>query len=253
MDMLTLAMAKAYTNSQRLGYIEKDIISWNGDTTGKPELGEDIFRISDKTFAADQVEAVILTGADGSFSRVTTDGCTMTHPDGTVETSDVMKLEVIEETTGFVVLGWNGTQVIFAASVSVDLEGNDASVEKGTYFAANVVGLENTYVSAVELKETIHPIDPKFLPGVCLPVVELSTTVANKATFTDAENAALSEAFNTKLPFVVHTNLSIGDIAVKDAVAVSQCGTMEGIGMIALVFGTTVLQLVERDGAWVVT
>ena len=46
--------------------------------------------------------------------------------------------------------------------------------------------------------ETIHPIDPKYLPGVCLPVVELSTVpTADGAALTAEETAQLSSALAT--------------------------------------------------------
>lgn len=107
-------------------------------------------------------------------------------------------------------------------------------------------------VAVYELVKTIVPFDPKFLPGVCLPVVELSTTVERGATFTDAENAALNEAFNTKLPFVVRANLSVESVPVNDAVSISQNGVYDGIKMFALTFGSSIFQIMEQNGVWVV-
>ena len=104
---------------------------------------------------------------------------------------------------------------------------------------------------AVILEEAKRYSDSKG-GGVCLPVVELSTTVERGATFTDAENAALNEAYNTKLPFVVRANLSVESILVNDAVSISQNGVHEGIKMFALTFGSSVFQIMEQNGVWVV-
>lgn len=223
------AAAKAREELEKngsVGYTQKNSITWDGNTEGLTlwgELGIPLYLVSDKVISPGEM--------------------TVTFDDGTSFTAVTEELVpgMIMLPEGMAVSAKAGAYTANGVTITIPAS--------GIYFAKVDNG---RYITSISYK-TIHPIDPKFLPGVCLPVVELSTTVANGATFTDAENAALSEAFNTKLPFVVHTNLSIGDIAVKDAVAVSQCGTMEGIGMIALVFGTTVLQLVERDGAWVVT
>lgn len=67
----------------------------------------------------------------------------------------------------------------------------------------------NSYVSYVEFAETIHPIEPKYLPGVCLPVVELTTMIpvlessdsGSEASLSDVENNALNNAVG--LPCVI--------------------------------------------------
>ena len=67
--------------------------------------------------------------------------------------------------------------------------------------------------------ETIRPIEPKFLPGVCLPVVELSTAINPHASLTVEENEALNYAATNLLPVVVRTTLTDGD-ATSHAVLV---------------------------------
>ena len=57
--------------------------------------------------------------------------------------------------------------------------------------------------------ETIVPIDPKFIPGVCLPVVKLSTTWANNAIYTAEENAKLKAAWENDTPIVVKCGITV--------------------------------------------
>lgn len=65
---------------------------------------------------------------------------------------------------------------------------------------------ENIETAANELviAETIHPISDKYLPGVCLPVVELTTEpgINGYATLTTDECSALNAAFEKKMPVV---------------------------------------------------
>lgn len=66
-------------------------------------------------------------------------------------------------------------------------------------------------LSITKETETIHLIDPKYLPGVCLPLVELSTVITEEGvTLTDAEKAQVSEVA-TGLPFVVKAKVHHAD------------------------------------------
>ena len=57
------------------------------------------------------------------------------------------------------------------------------------YYPENTTMLVNELVIA----ETITPIDQKYLPGVCLPVVELSTVVTEEGAELTAEESALMD------------------------------------------------------------
>lgn len=63
-----------------------------------------------------------------------------------------------------------------------------------------------------EFAETIHPIDPKFLPGVCLPVVEFSTipVYGSQTELTAEESAQMEEVLTMGVPFVGKLNLDEG-------------------------------------------
>lgn len=67
--------------------------------------------------------------------------------------------------------------------------------------------------------ETIHPIDPKFLPGVCLPVVELTTMPADHDALeanplTADENAMMNEVTKTGMPFVLKYAGTSGNVTI---------------------------------------
>ena len=63
----------------------------------------------------------------------------------------------------------------------------------------------------VETAETIHPIDPKFLPGAVLPVVELTTVAtAEGAALTDEEKALVDAVMAKSIPFVLKCKLYQG-------------------------------------------
>ena len=63
------------------------------------------------------------------------------------------------------------------------------------------------------IAETIHPIEPKFLPGVCLPVVEIASAVYDpnsKALLTEEESAAMDTACASSTHIIVNVPLYEG-------------------------------------------
>lgn len=97
--------------------------------------------------------------------------------------------------------------------------------------------------------ETTPPIDPKYLPGVCLPVVELSTEpgVGSGAKLTSTECAALNDAFNDQMPIVCKCSLmgitlSVPMLYVNSPSTSSGYMGMSGVGDISLTL--------QDDGAW---
>ena len=84
-----------------------------------------------------------------------------------------------------------------------------ADVSNGTYVVSIPSETAPTYVSRIVLRDTIVPIDQKYLPGVCLPVVELSQETmtaiftSGSATATEEEASAIISAKNAIVPIVV--------------------------------------------------
>lgn len=60
-----------------------------------------------------------------------------------------------------------------------------------------------TKASVTANVETIVPIDQKYLPGVCLPVVELTTVIENNAVLSESDSAKLLEVFEIGTPVVI--------------------------------------------------
>lgn len=80
-----------------------------------------------------------------------------------------------------------------------------SSYEAWLVFLVDESNNQTTTTHTVELSfktQTIVPIDPKFLPGVCLPVVEITTLPTLGAVpLSDAENAKLNEMAEIGTPF----------------------------------------------------
>lgn len=76
-------------------------------------------------------------------------------------------------------------------------------------------GLEHdTTISVYQLTETLTPMNPKYLPGVCLPVVELSTIANEYGVEVTAEDAAkLDEVATMNVPIVCKISDSVGSFA----------------------------------------
>ena len=128
----------------------------------------------------------------------------------------------------------------------------DSGSEKGTYFICDFMlpGISiPVNIISIDFGETTTPIDPKYLPGVCLPVVELSTEpgVGSGAKLTSTECAALNDAFNDQMPIVCKCSLmgitlSVPMLYVNSPSTSSGYMGMSGVGDISLTL--------QDDGAW---
>ena len=191
MDMITLAMAKAYSDKKG-GYTEPGKkYTFDGNTEGRivvPVSGSDSFvKISD-----DMPDLHKLTDlAYSSGGHATADALTIQD----VKPGD----DTLYGAVGMVAIGGNAPYVVVVTDTA-----SSPIPETGLY--AIMVG-GSFWISSIEFAETIVPIDQKYLGGVCLPVVELSTPFSIGATFTDAENAALYKAFNSSSPFVLRCSI----------------------------------------------
>lgn len=132
MDIVTLAMAKAYTDGQRLAYVEPSKVLFSVDPRN---INHDTPGIGLK---AGEKYIVTLEGVDG-------------YEGGTFEVVSVGEPgHVAIEIGDFYLVDYN-------KGWSIQFYPNDCSL------------------ATISTPETIVPIDPKYLPGVCLPVVELET------------------------------------------------------------------------------
>ena len=155
MDMITLAMAKAYSDSKG-GYAETKTIY--------PQTTVQCADVGDGVPAAGLEEKTLVVG----------ETYTVTF-DGKRYSCVCSELNAV------------GNNAIFG-------EGEDTGepfliILNGEDTFAIATQTEGTHTFSIT-QETIHPIDPKFLPGVCLPVVELTTVPTAKGAALTAEETA---------------------------------------------------------------
>lgn len=134
-----------------------------------------------------------------------------------------------------------------------------AAVPKGTYGmvmsmdgSINADGSNCIYVTEINgvLTETIHPIDPKFLPGAVVPVVELTTEpAAEGATLTAEESAMMEEVFATGLPFVLKCTFDTSIISVMCSM-LNMGGMM--VGYVGSIGDNTKIFVNKMEGVWII-
>lgn len=88
--------------------------------------------------------------------------------------------------------------IVLVIAVPYEFTVSGLAIKAGTYVRHE--GLSNPYVSSVEYAtEVPRTIDPKYLPGVCLPVVE----IADISELTESENSAVSACIG--MPCILKT------------------------------------------------
>lgn len=161
------AMEKLGQDGKPVGDYSYDI-QWDGNTDGK---------------------VTIPVGAVASYVKVSNRvltkedliGATYVNFDATtnvVAEKNIIDNSAVGATTqfyGVMADNMSDTPVIVSCKAcTINFKGVPVTIPSdGIYFLRMVIG-DIMYVSSLS-KETIVPIDPKYLPGVCLPVVELST------------------------------------------------------------------------------
>lgn len=187
--------------------IPSKVYTFNGDASGKHVFGNAV-KISDDAPDLKKATKLVITYDDGTAIEFS---------------PDVLTFEENPYLQGF--LDPRVPETIFAASVHV----GDDETPAGLY----VINEPSLYISRIEFAETIVPIDPKYLPGVCLPVVELSTAVtAEGATLTAEESAKMDAVgghacvikctinmMEIEIPVeFVCTGCALGDVVIYTAV-----------------------------------
>ena len=95
-------------------------------------------------------------------------------------------------------------------------------------------------LTIAEVTETTTPIDPKYLPGVCLPVVELTTVgTSSGAALTAEESAKMDEAAALKLPCIIKNPIFTGVYMFTDSGGIISFGAF---------MGTTAFNVINMGG-----
>lgn len=156
MDIPTLALAKAYTDSQRLAYVVPGAkLTFDGDITGKEFLNETLVKISDVPVDLTSVTKCILT-ADPVIASA------FGVPENMEYTGDGFTVSSVN------ILGIEAQQLSTAENmiaVSIPDHGLWGTVMLGTSMGFDEVDVA-MWVSYIECAETIHPIDPKYIPAM---------------------------------------------------------------------------------------
>lgn len=146
---MIMEQTKQYTDSQRLGRVEKKIISWDGSTEGRHDIGGIFFQVSDTPFDT----------KNESIKRV------VDIRDGVQNEYDSFKIEAIPTPNGVTVtvvsyyLPDGGLdEAFYSVPDTFDMEG--VVFHKGIYFYGPD---ENLYITRVET-EVIHPIPAEYIP-----------------------------------------------------------------------------------------
>ena len=163
MDAITLALAKQYTDSQRLGYIEKPAdIEWDGNITGREPtifkmeyIDAPGYRIHNDVIDIEKIDMIHLGFAtpDGTF---------------TVASLGMESFEVRHKDNKVIEL-WSdvdGGEILPILKICMeDCDSENGRILCGVY-SAHLELESNTFFIAtgIEFSETIHPIDPKLIP-----------------------------------------------------------------------------------------
>ena len=100
-------------------------------------------------------------------------------------------------------------------------------------------------LSAWTQTEKTTPISDKYLPGVCLPVVELTTEIANEVVLTAEESAKLTAAAEQRLPAVLR--FPFADNTMTAVAVLSEADSASGFG---IVMGIQSIQFFNEGGTW---
>lgn len=76
--------------------------------------------------------------------------------------------------------------------------------------------------------ETIHQIEAKYLPGVCLPVVELESVIENGVALSEADAVKLDEAAAIGTPVAISCSINDPDGGTYHGMFVFNAATITG-------------------------
>lgn len=195
MDIPTLALAKAYTDSQRLAHVEvkKTALTFDGDITGGnvTQMMEGIFiaKVSDDVFDPADFKGIELTR--GEFKIWCAPG--ISYDEGlplNMETA-LQDQRDSDMKQWFIQIEDNPVMLCQIE----DVIGDGYSFEKGTYLMwyAAIEDVPIRYSSRVVFQsETIHPIDPKYIPAMDSLTLVSPDGTSYKVTADDSGNLTVT-------------------------------------------------------------
>ena len=168
MDLITLALAKQYTDSQRLGYVEgQEPIIWDGDTTGKS-----VIELGAQLLVQIAPEVLDLTTASRVVARKksTTGDVAIIDAEGGKVRYEYMEHLGIGSLSVF--NGDNsGASLVFSCALVAtkdveDFGGTGINIPKGTYLVSIASEDGDVYTNIIEFSENIHHINQRLIPAL---------------------------------------------------------------------------------------
>lgn len=107
---------------------------------------------------------------------------------------------------------------------------------------------DDTDHAMTDLDNAVKELQQSGTGGGGLPVVELETTLSVSSSFSEADNAALTAAFESGKPFAIRFDFSNGNIAFTGILG---CPVVFSAGpqrQIVIVIATIMLSLMSTDG-----
>lgn len=230
MDVITLAMAKAYTDKKAIGGEESHVFKWDArnGTDG------------------------LTTNTAGSYAKISSLTPTAAELEGGIlDIAGLIQID-LSVSGGTIVQGGNAFalgQYLVIATVA-DGEYPESGIYINVGIALEVSGQENPFVTLQW--ETIHPIDQKYLPGVCLPVVELETAVTSTQVALSEEDGAQMDTLNGE-PAVLKL-VAIVNGAEWALRGIAACTNVDGIlvySITSYVEDTLLVLLMNVGNGWV--
>lgn len=196
MDVLTLSLAVQKTlRALGIDGEPEKVLTWDGDTSDAIDTDSGpLVKVHDKFMDMNKVSSISIdSNVLPNFEKKV-----IPFSDLSVITDEEEKLQVVFPSESIKELNF---------SIISFMPGTHAEpLEEGVYIAFDVA----YHVSEIIFAATTTPIDPKFLPGVCLPVVELSTafdsTTGEPTVCNESDYQKLEEISDTGTPFVCKLN-----------------------------------------------
>jgi|GEM_PF-6802780 len=168
MGMITLAMAKAYSDSKG-GYTKPGaVITFDGDTTGKI-FANNMVKISDEKYDIRRITKLIEVDVLSIDGNTTGSEMYERDVDGYRFVQDGDSMMLFDDDTGRMLVGYlapgNTTFGNIPSGLYVFCGETKPALEPGQ---VRIV----SFVSQIEFAETIVPIDPKYLPGVTIDLAD---------------------------------------------------------------------------------
>ena len=189
-----LSMAKAYSDSKG-GYVEPGkVYAFDGNLEGK-----EVFVINEAISLVKLSNDPLNLGNVRSFEKITINNQEW-DTNINIEKYEKNKFIVssVDDDGTFCIMIGENQYIISVENMFGDI------IARGTWILHGKIGKTVSYISEIQMSDTVRPIDQKYLPGMCLPVVELTTVPTTEgAELTTNEIARMNEVAELGTPIVV--------------------------------------------------